>query len=489
MPIRLSPLASLVFSSLSFSLMNPWLYSYHPAAPILVLAVMGVSGAAAALLIAYCLKRFPVFGFFPAAAAWVTMEYLRNSGFTAFPYGILGTSQYLNPCLLQSASAWGVWGISFALAAISGYLAGLLHSLSKAGGMKSLLSPARLKPFACILAIMVVSHVAGYLFSAGKPAAGRPGGETRITILAIQPNNEPRRAGFFPASWYADRIGKLIAEGVAAHPECDLVISSETAFPPSIELRMESSSDDDDTLAVRSFMRGLESIGKPIILGNDRGRFGLTASGERDRLHYNAALLIDSGRVKAAYEKNRLVPFIEYFPFYRAFPGVYRFLEGENGVLWTPGSRISVLSAAGVRIGTPICYEDCFGAICRDFARSGAELLAPISSDAWSGSEIAMRQHLANSVFRAVETRRDLVRVSNNGISCHVSASGKIDSAFPAFSQQTAVFNFEPRAVRPTPYFLLGDWFPILCALGLVALAALERFRFLSRQTAAPREK
>lgn len=480
LPMRQAPLASLVFSSLGYSLMNPWLYSYHPAAPILVLAVMGATGAAASLVMAYVFKRFPAYGFLAAAAAWVAMEYLRNSGFTAFPYGILGTSQYLNPSLRGSASLWGVWGLSYCLAAISAYVAVSLAALAGSSRGKDAFGGLRIGPLAFALAIAAGSHLVGGLFGAGKPGDG-----ARIAVLAVQPNNEPRRSGVLPASWYADRVGRLIAEGIAANPGCDLVITSETAFPPSIELRLDSNSEDEDGLAVRSFMRGLESLRKPVILGNDRGRFGLAPSGERDRLHYNAALLIADGRVRAAYEKNRLVPFIEYFPFYRAFPGIYRLLERDEGTLWTPGSRPNVLTAAGLRIGTPICYEDCFGDICRGLARSGAEVLAPISSDAWSGSEVAMRQHLANAVFRAVETRRELLRVSNNGISCHISPDGTIDSALPPFSRRVAVYSLAVRPARtPTPYYLFGDWLPIACILVLAALSALDRLRFFSRPDA-----
>lgn len=481
--VRAAPLASIVFSTVAYGLMTPWLFSYHPAAPLAVLTAMGISGAAFSLPFSYFQKRWPYFGFMAAAAAWVAMEYCRNSGFLAFPYGILGLSQHRNSVLLQSASVWGIWGLSFALVASSSFAAGLVHSILRASRSRTEALWRWRRPALCLLALLLASHTIGFLFPDRYPED-----VNSISILAIQPDNRPRRQGALPASWYGERLLSLIEGGLAAHPGSDIVMCPETAFPPSIELRLEGSGEGDEDRAVRSFMRSLSAIDVPVILGNDRGKFGLTPAGERDRLHYNAALFTEGGRVLAAYEKNRLVPFIEYFPFYRAFPSLYRFAERENGMLWTPGSRIAAFPFAGAAIGTPICYEDCFGELCREFVRDGAALLAPMTSDAWSGSGIAMRQHLAGAVFRAVETRRPVVRVSNNGITCSITPRGRIEGALPAFGSGFASYEVALPSPSRTPYVLWGDWLALFCVLLCAALAvhALSHGGFAPRP---PRSK
>ena len=103
----------------------------------------------------------------------------------------------------------------------------------------------------------------------------------------------------------------------------------------------------------------------------------------------------------------------------------------------------------------------------------------PMASDAWSGSLVAMRQHLANSVFRAVETRRPMLRVSNNGFTCLVSPDGAISDILPAFSRQTALYRLRLSAPPPTPYFLWGDWLPAACLLFLIILGGWKAGKVL----------
>ena len=53
------------------------------------------------------------FKMFVLAATWVLFDYLKSIGFLAFPWGIIGYTQYKNILLIQSASIFGVWGIDF----------------------------------------------------------------------------------------------------------------------------------------------------------------------------------------------------------------------------------------------------------------------------------------------------------------------------------------------------------------------------------------
>jgi apolipoprotein N-acyltransferase len=77
-------------------------------------------------------------------------------------------------------------------------------------------------------------------------------------------------------------------------------------------------------------------------------------------------------------------------------------------------------------IGPLICYEDIFPQISWRLAREGAELFVNQTNDAWYDSSSAAYQHLAASVFRAVENRRTLVRAANTGVSAVVDPLGRI---------------------------------------------------------------
>jgi apolipoprotein N-acyltransferase len=267
---------------------------------------------------------------------------------------------------------------------------------------------------------------------------------------------------------------------LAAYPETQLIVTSETAFPPSIELRMRSPSASDDDRAVADFMRFLESTGRSAIVGNDHGSYGLDIDGKRDRLHYNAALLIQGGTIRSIYKKVRLVPFIEYFPFPGAFPALYRYIKAQNGMLWTPGDAQRPITFRDSSIGTPICYEDCFGDACRALVRAGARVLIPMASDAWSGSGIAMRQHLAACVFRSVESKLPVLRVSNNGISCLISPDGGISQELPSFDSGYSSVKLDVPSSSDTPYLRFGDWFAQACIIITLFFLVILAFRSMS---------
>jgi len=134
-----------------------------------------------------------------------------------------------------------------------------------------------------------------------------------------------------------------------------------------------------------------------------------------------------------------------------------------------------------MRLGTVICYEALFPRLVRHLVRQGAELLVNISNDSWldGGDGAAPRQHFSMVIFRAIETRRYLVRASASGVSGFVGPYGDPYALVPSHTAGTAV-----AAVVPlhglTPYVRWGDsWI----AVAGVVLAA-STLRPLARRSA-----
>jgi apolipoprotein N-acyltransferase len=184
--------------------------------------------------------------------------------------------------------------------------------------------------------------------------------------------------------------------------------------------------------------------------------------------------LIDSARtIRGTYDKRRLVPFAEYDP-----------LAGDAGsspdpeaIAYTAGGVASVLEAGRLRVGTMICYEVLFPQLARDAVRAGADVLVNLSNDTWldAGDGAAREQHFSMSVFRAIETRRPLVRAAASGISGFVSPYGKAYSLLPAETAGVAVAPVVPGSGE-TPYVRWGDtWVWLGGALVLFALARGKR--------------
>ncbi|MGH9799288.1 MAG: apolipoprotein N-acyltransferase, partial [Blastocatellia bacterium] len=130
------------------------------------------------------------------------------------------------------------------------------------------------------------------------------------------------------------------------------------------------------------------------------------------------------------------------------------------------------------RVGAFICYEAAYPDLVRGFVKNGATLLVNVSNDAWFGNTAGARQHLAHARMRAIENDRDLVRVTNSGISTLIKANGQVIEALPSFQTGTQVWRPELRRGQ-TLYSQRGDWFAIACLLVTVlalAVCAVKKF-------------
>jgi apolipoprotein N-acyltransferase len=117
-----------------------------------------------------------------------------------------------------------------------------------------------------------------------------------------------------------------------------------------------------------------------------------------------------------------------------------------------------------------ICFEDVFPELSRRFVKEGADFLINITNDAWYKKTSAAEQHLAASVFRAVENRRYLVRSANTGISCFILPTGIISSSVSdKRGEQLFVDGYLTRDIpliksRNSFYTRYGDLFVAVCA-------------------------
>ena len=92
---------------------------------------------------------------------------------------------------------------------------------------------------------------------------------------------------------------------------------------------------------------------------------------------------------------------------------------------YAPGAVLPVsVFAAGQKVALAICYEDVFGEELINQLPE-ATLLVNVSNDAWFGDTAEPALHNRVARVRAIETRRDLVRAVNTGVSAHISATGE----------------------------------------------------------------
>jgi apolipoprotein N-acyltransferase len=117
---------------------------------------------------------------------------------------------------------------------------------------------------------------------------------------------------------------------------------------------------------------------------------------------------------------------------------------------------------------------------------SGANLLVDITNDGWFLHSAGSHQHLANAIFRCVETRRPMVRAANTGVTCFVNAFGRVtqklqDDTGSTFTEGVLTGEVKvPTEQELTFYTRHGELFTKACA-AVTAIATLA-FMVLRRK-------
>ena len=146
-------------------------------------------------------------------------------------------------------------------------------------------------------------------------------------------------------------------------------------------------------------------------------------------MSYNSAIMTDTSRRAEVFHKSKLVVGTELTPYPHIFVPIDDKLGGLMGRCATQ-DHISCLhverGGESIPVGTAVCYESVYGEYCTGYIREGARALAVITNDAWWGNTPGYRQHLSYSRLRAIETRRDLARCGNTGISAFIDQKGNI---------------------------------------------------------------
>lgn len=418
-------------------------------------------------------RSFGAAGLLWLPVTWVVFDYLRSVGFFGYPWAMLGTSLYAVPVLTQISSVFGVWGVTFLVLFVNAALAYVVVRR---------LRRRRVRPAVPVTAAVLVLLTPAFGLARLVAVHNEPEVPSARVAL-IQQNTDPRKDDY---STTFSVLTRLTDEALRKDP--DLVAWSETAFVPNIR-RWGAMDPESHPLArlVHRFRDYQRSIGTWLVTGNDDYVLETDAVGQTVRKDYNAAVLFsaDGERVET-YHKINLVPFTEDFPFREQLPWVYQLLLQFDVNLWERGDRLVVFQHPQFTFSTPICFEDGFPNDVRRFVRAGAEVILNLSNDYWSLTEVEAKQHVANSVFRAIENNRPLLRATASGETCHVDTAGRIIATIPYYQEGYLVTDVALVERGGTVYTALGDWFPASCGLalvvGFVCVAIRRRPRAVQRR-------
>ena len=392
-----------------------------------------------------------LFGFAGVASAWVILEWMRGWVLWGFPWAPLALSQWERPAVLQIAAWTGAYGVSFLLVFFNMCVAQTLWFRATTRERRLLTGWFSPDLYAAISALAICMVV--FFKSLPQSTSSEP----LFTAGVVQP--------YIPAAykWDSAREQKnmdtlLQQTRLVSYLDSDLIVWPEAATPwpivgyPKMRQQVESLVDE---------------LARPILMGN------LAWLRESDIWH-NGAFLVQPqlGLAEQYYAKRKLVPFGEYVP--KPFGFINKVVPVGNA--FTPGISAGIISLPveerKIRVGSLVCYEDCFPALARESVQAGAQVLFVATNNAWYGEEGGAYQHAAHAVLRAVENRRPVIRCGNGGWSGWIDEYGNIretltdadGSIYFRGGGTLTVSRYPDWERRKSYYTVKGDWLIALCS-------------------------
>lgn len=376
-----------------------------------------------------------------AGAAWAGAELARVQ-LGGNPWAVSGYSQIGMDPLVQIADVTGVYGICFLLGAVNAAVVELWLGMQRRAAWRGAALVATC--LAVALAYGAVRLCSDLIAMAGKP----------VTVAAIQPNLD------LGSAWRSEFYGRnldvhlLLTRQVIGDSRPAVVFWPESALTFFLA---------DEPTYRAAIARVLAPSGTQLVTGGPR------ADGGAEPRYYNSVFLLSpEGTIMGVYDKQKLVPFAEYFPFGSVDLLRRRFARIRT---FTPGRSLPLLDTAAGPAGVTICNEAMFGRIPAARVQAGARFLVDPANDTWLTPKFSAQQ-FEIVTLRTIEQRRYLVRASTSGPSAIVDPFGHVVRHTDFFTRATIAGEIRPTTIV-TAYCRVGDLFGLLCVA--VALAACAR--------------
>ncbi|MBK7409303.1 MAG: apolipoprotein N-acyltransferase [Saprospirales bacterium] len=358
-------------------------------------------------------KFMPRLSYLILVAFWLSFEYIHLRWELTWPWLTLGNAFSEYPSWVQWYSYTGVFGGTLWILWVNIQL--LQKKFAWAGILMAL----------PLIASLVLYHT--YTEQGGDP----------IEVVVVQPNFEPHyEIEDIPDREQLSRFLRLADSLVT--PDTRYVFFPETSFgsirdqeigKEFITSRLQAWVDQHPGLALVTGLT-VYHIFNPgeahtVNVREYQGRDGVIYYES-----YNAATQFVAGSTNyPLYKKSKLVPGAESYPYSRFLSFLKPIVDqfgGSVAGLGTQAERTSLQGPNGMKVAPIICYESAFGEYHTGYIRAGAQFDAIITNDGWWDHTAGHRQHLRFASLRAIETRRDIARSANTGISAFINQRGDI---------------------------------------------------------------
>ena len=196
---------------------------------------------------------------------------------------------------------------------------------------------------------------------------------------------------------------------------------------------------------------------------------GINAVIKQDQVkkYFNTFSIYDHNlEIIDSYNKINLVPFGEFLPFEKILRHVGLKNITNNYQSYSRGKKRNIIEINkfnfSLKLLPLICYEIIYtGNI---FDDRNFNFIVNISEDGWFGQSIGPQQHFVHSIYRAIESGKYVLRSANNGIAAIVNPLGVVEKQVD-LNQSGYVDFIESKKIRPTIFSKYGNKIFVLIIL------------------------
>ena len=377
------------------------------------------------------------------SAGYVLGEYMQSVGTFAFPWARLFVGQTGNVYVLQSASLFGSYFITFIMVLVNALVAFALVNVGKNN-----------KKSAALVAVAVVIFSLNMLFGFVRVNTFAKAEHKTVSAVILQ-GNIPSGQKWSPDA--DERRVYLDLAKKAASYDADIAVMPETAFPVTLK------TEDDYVSAYEAALMEISYVTDAQLFAG--------AFFEKDDKSYNSVFVFSpDGEVSPPYNKHSIVPFGEFLPYRNIIEKLVPSLSKIN-MLSTDIERGESFSPVETQVGRAaclVCFDSIFPENARKQIKGGGEFIVVATNDSWYKTSSALYQHADHAIMRAVENGVPVFRCANTGISRIIDPFGRIKAQTKANERCVLYGEAEIYEIK-TLYTKLGDIIIPLCAVLIAA--------------------
>jgi len=418
-------------------------------------------------------------------AIWMSFEKFHLGWELTWPWLNLGNVFSDYPKLIQWYDTLGATGGSFWILLINVLIFYTIRIWEAGRKRKELIKNTSI--VAALIIIPMIISVIKYNNFDEKPIGS-------VNVLMLQPDLDPYAEKYTQDSLTIENDLLSLAER-NSKTKIDYYIAPETALPG----RGSISETAFEKSVILNNLKGFlaQHPGSVFATGISSHRFFTNENNlpkEAYQIHtglwvesFNSAVQVIPNQKVEVYHKGKLVPGVEIFPYMNYLKPLLGDaminLGGTVASLGTDKERVAFSNPFNKgKIAPIICYESIYGEFTGEYVKKGANFLAIMTNDSWWGVTEGHKQLLSYAKLRAIETRREIARAANSGISAHINAKGEImEDTF--YGDKTALFSKINLYNGMTFYTRSGDLLSRFSVFALGFLLFYFLIRWFQRKT------